>query len=231
MPRTLALVIAAIGSALLLAGGATPAYAQLPYVSASSTCSPDSSYVIWNTFDPAHANPDWVGFDVLHRALPGCGEYVRANDEIIPRQAEAGYVSSFRELSNGTTVEYRVVPVDVNRQALFLGGQFCSPCNAFVSCPPNSSPITVGTILDLAKGFWFVIPCPGTCYPEPYFEHGVPSELARYVGTNEAFSFFGSVTCGGVEGCYFSPLDHWVAASCVTPTATRTWGRLKTIYR
>jgi len=225
MRRTFALVIAA-AAFLLLASGTRPARAS---ISAYSTCSPDSSYVIWNTYDPEPANPEWVGFDVLRRVMPGCDEYVRANDEIIPRQAEAGYMSSFGEPSDGTTREYRVIAVDANRQRLFFPG-FCGPCEAYVTCPPNGSPITVGTLQELALGFVYVIPCPGSCYPAPYFTDGVPPELAPYVGTSATFSFFGQVACGGVEGCFFTP-DHWTSGTCVTPAATQSWGRLKTIYR
>ena len=76
----------------------------------------------------------------------------------------------------------------------------------------------------------YVIPCPGTCYPAPYFWQGVPPALQPYVGTNATFNFFGTVACGGVEGCFFDP-DHWTPATCVTPVAARSWGQLKTIYR
>ena len=228
MLRTLAIGLGA--SILLLAGGTRAAHAQFPVISAYSSCSPDSTYVIWATFDPTPGVPEWVGFDVVRRALPGCDEYVRVNEEIIPRLPEAAYNSYFRELSNGMTAEYRVVPVDVNRQPVPLPGA-CSPCNAFANCPPFSSPITVGTLVELAPGWVYVIPCPGTCYPSPYFEGGVPAELEPYVGSGTALRLFGTIGCGGVEGCSFGVVDHWEISSCVTPTATQSWGRLKTIYR
>jgi hypothetical protein len=99
-----------------------------------------------------------------------------------------------------------------------------------VNCPPNSAPITVGTLQELAQGFVYVIPCPGTCYPGPFFSGGVPSELEPYVGTGTTFSFFGQVACGGVEGCALT-VDHWESGTCVTPARAPSWGRLKTIYR
>jgi hypothetical protein len=222
------LALAAV-SLLLLAGGSRPARAQFPAISAYAACSPDSSYVIWRTFDPDPMYPEWVGFDVLRRVLPGCDEYVRVNDTIIPRMPGPGYLSHFREPASGVTAEYRVIAVDVDRQELFFPG-FCGPCNAFSNCPPLSAPTTVGNLVELAPGFVYVIPCPGTCYPAPYFASGVPAALAPYVGTSVTFRFFGQVGCGGVEGCSFEP-DHWETTSCVTPTVTHSWGRLKTLYR
>jgi hypothetical protein len=230
MSRTLARLLA-VASILTLAAASRPARAQSPYISAYGACAPESSYVVWSTIDFTQSNPEWVGFDIMRRGLPGCDPYVRINPEIIPRIFDFGYTLGFAELSTGATAEYVVVPVDANRQPLNLGPQFCSPCNAFGNCPPLSGPITVGTLQELATGFVYVIPCPGTCYPSAFFSGGVPPELAPYVGTNATFSFFGSVSCGGVEGCYFTSLDHWVTASCVTPVATRSWGQLKTIYR
>ncbi|HKQ58710.1 MAG TPA: hypothetical protein VJY35_12650 [Candidatus Eisenbacteria bacterium] len=228
MPRCLGIAFA-LASILLIASGSRPAHAQFPSISAYSTCSPDSAYVVWQTFDPAHAYPEWAGFDVFRRALPGCDELVRLNQEIIPRLTEAGYSLAFGEPSTSATAEYRVLPVDASRQTVFIPG-FCSPCNAFVNCPPNSGPITEGTLVELAPQFVYVIPCPGTCYPSPYLANGVPSELVPFIGTPTAFRFFGQVGCGGVEGCVLN-IDHWEPATCVTPTAARTWGQLKTIYR
>ena len=230
MMRTLARVLA-IASIVVIVAGTRPAHAQSPYVSAYGACSPESSYVVWSTIDINHSNPEWVGFDIMRRILPGCDAFERINDEIIPRMFDFAYTLGFSEISTGATAEYQVVPVDMNRQPLFLGGQFCSPCNAYANCPPLSGPITTGTLQELAAGFVYVIPCPGTCYPSAYFTGGVPPALAPYVGTNATFSFFGSVDCGGVEGCYFTSLDHWVTSTCVTPVATRSWGQLKTIYR
>jgi hypothetical protein len=221
--------VVALVSLLLLAAGPRPAHAQFPSISAYPTCLSDSSYVVWSVFDPAPGHPEWVGFDVFKRVLPGCADYVRMNDQIIPRLPEPGYTIGLGEPASGKAVEYRVIPVDINRQQVFLPG-FCSPCNAFANCPDLSSPITVGTLSELAPGFVYVIPCPGTCYPAPYFAGGVPAGLAPYVGTSTAFSLYGDVACGGVEGCSLT-VDHWTLTSCVTPVVTRSWGQLKAIYR
>jgi hypothetical protein len=67
--------------------------------------------------------------------------------------------------------------------------------------------------------------------PSAYLEGGVPGGLAPYVGTPTALSLFGSIGCGSVEGCYFTAVDHWQVTTCVTSTATRSWGQLKAIYR
>ena len=224
-------IVIAVVSLLFLAGGFRPALAQFPSISAYPACLVDSSYVVWSVYDPDQGHPEWVGFDVLRRVMPGCDGYVRVNDQIIPRNTGPGYTIGFGEPASGMAVEYRVVPVDLNRQQVDLGGGFCSPCNAFANCPPFSSPITVGTLAELATGFVYVIPCPGTCYPSAYFEGGVPEGLAPYVGTSTALSLFGSINCGGVEGCSFNAVDHWQLATCVTPVAKRSWGQLKAIYR
>lgn len=230
MLRPLTAVIA-LTSMLLIVGGSGSAHAQFPSITVYSACFPDSTYIIWNVFDPAPGQPEWVGFDVMRRTLPGCDEFVRVNEEIIPRLPEPGYLRTFGEPSNGLTAEYRVVPVDVNRQPVAMSPSFCSPCNEFVNCPSFTSPITVGTLQELAPGFVYVIACPGTCYPSPFFAGGVPGDLAPYVGSGTALRLFGTISCGGVEGCSFNVVDHWEIGSCVTPTATQSWGRLKTIYR
>ncbi len=225
-------IILPVTSFMFFAGESRPAHAQFPsFISAYPACTPDSSYVVWSVFDPQHEHPEWVGFDVFRRALPGCDEYVRMNDEMIPRLPDAGYSTGFGELASSVAVEYRVVPVDINRQALSLGSGFCSPCNAFANCPPFSAPITVGRLEELAQGFVYVIPCPGTCYPGAYFEGGVPPDLAPYVGTPTVISVFGDIACGGVEGCSINTVDHWQISACATRVASRSWGQLKTIYR
>ena len=89
----------------------------------------------------------------------------------------------------------------------------------------------MGTHQDL--GFLFVIPCPGTCYSSVYLQGPVADQLRPYAGTNAVFRFWGdNIICGGVEGCSMN-VDHWEQAEdCgVTPTASTSWGKLKTIYR
>ena len=216
---------------LMLAGGSRPAHGQFPAISAYPACLTDSSYVVWSVFDPNQDHPEWVGFDVLRRVLPSCNNFVRMNSEIIPRLPGPGYTIGFGEPAISRAIEYRVVPVDANRQEVPLGPGYCSPCNAFANCPLYSAPITAGNLVELAAGFVFVIPCPGTCYPGAYFEGGVPPGLAPYVGTSTTLSLFGDISCGGVEGCAINTVDHWQVTSCVTPVATRTWGQIKVIYR
>jgi len=220
-------------ASLLIVLGARPAGAQY-VLSAYSTCaSSDSVYVIWTTYDPTAdptAHPEWVGYDVMRRALPGCDAYVRANEQSIPRLAGQTHTRYFGEvIPAGHLYEYRVIAVDANHQQLFLPGGFCSPCDVYPSCPPASAPVTVGTLH--VEGLWLrVDPCPGSCYPFPYLDGPLADQLRPYAGTPTAFQFFGSVACGGVEGCALS-VDHWDFSSCVTPTGTRSWGRLKTLYR
>lgn len=232
MPRIHLLAIACL---MLLAVGTRGAQAQ--YLSAYSTCSiasppADSLYVIWTTYEPfpPSDHPEWVGYDVMRRALPGCDGYVRANEEIIPREVGTTHTVYWGEPTPapGTLYEYRVIAVDANRQQLFYPG-FCAPCDVYQECPQLSAPVTVGTLVD--ETLWLrVIPCPGTCYPAPYFDGPIADALRPYAGTNTTFRFFGTVGCGGVEGCSMN-VDHWELTSCVTPAATHSWGRLKTIYR
>lgn len=230
--RPVLAVVAAVASLLCLAAGSRPARAQVPSIAASQACIGDSSFVYWYVYDPDLGHPEWAGFDVLRRVMPGCDDYVRMNDQIVPRQHESNYLLRLGEPASGKAVEYRVVPVDVNRQQLFLCCGFCSPCNAFASCPPPfTSPITVGTLEELAPGFVYVVPCPGACYPSAYFDSHVPEGLAPYVGTATAVRVFGLVGCGGVEGCAITSVERWELTACVTPVATKSWGQVKAIYR
>ena len=231
MPRHLLL---AIVSVVLVAPGTGAA--QGYNLSAYSTCaSSDSLYVIWTASEPPGPNPypDWVGYDVLRRMPTECGDwesFVRVNDQIIPRVVGTTHTFYFGEgvPSTGTLYEYWVEPVDVNHEPAYPCCGFCSPCNVFEICPPLSAPVTIGTLRD--DGFLWVDPCPGSCYPGAYIEGPIVDELRPYAGTGTAFRFFGGIGCGTTEGCSLS-IDHWEITSCVTPTATGSWGRLKTIYR
>lgn len=197
---------------------------------------PESLYVIWTTSEPPGPDPypAWVGYDVLRRAA-GQGEcewanFVRVNDTIIPREVGQTHTRSFGERapSTATLYEYRVLPVDANRQPAYPCCGFCAPCNVFVSSPASSAPIAVGVIEDWGWAL-YVNPCPGTC-PGGYFEQGPVDELRPYAGTGTAFRLFGTIGCGTTEGCALN-VDRWEITSCVTPTVPRTWGALKTIYR
>lgn len=233
MPRFCLLAIVC-----LLVPAAAPRVAQAQYLSAYSTCSivsppADSLYVIWTTSEPfpPSNHPEWVGYDVLRRALPGCDGYVRANDQIIPRVVGMTHTIYFGEATPavGTLHEYRVIAVDAARQQLFFPG-FCAPCDVYQECPQLSAPVTIGTLVD--ETLWLrVIPCPGSCYPAPYVEGALADALRPYAGTSTTISFFGTVSCGGVEGCVLNAVDRWELSSCVTSSTTSSWGRLKTIYR
>ena len=231
------LVISAACLALAAAGART-VHAQNFYLSAYTTCAitssnPDSNYVIWTTYDvnsDPYAFPDWVGYDVMRRTLPGCDPEVRVNEEIVPRQVGMTHTRYFGTVApSGGLYEYRVVPVDADHQLVFIGGGFCSPCNAFVTCPQFSTPMTIGTLTDLG---WALLITPCQCYPGAYFEGPHADELRPYAGTSTTIRFFGTMNCGTVEGCALD-IDHWeLAPTCgVTPTARDSWGRLKTIYR
>src|SRR5262245_11877791 len=215
---------------LVLAVAAPTGHAQ--YISAYPSCAPnDSIYVVWSTYFPtpdSTSYPDWVGYDVMRRSSTDCGEYVRVNDEIIPRSFETA-THYFQELnpSPGKVLEYVVRHVDANHQQVFIPGS-CSPCNGYVTCPSLAAPITIGTLTEMF--FIYVMPCPGTCYPFPFLDEQPSAELAPYVGTNTVFGVFGTIGCGSLEGCSIG-VDHWEFATCVTPTKTSSWGRLKTIYR
>jgi len=227
-------LIAICATGLLLVLGSRPSEAQYTLSAYPYCTSTDSIYVIWTTYDPAADptdHPEWIGYDVVRRALPGCSEYTRVNDEIIPRLAGQTHTRYFGEPTpaHGVLFEYRVRAVDANRQQVFLPG-FCAPCDVYPTCPDLSAPAAVGTLVD--ETTWLrVIPCPGTCYPSPYIEPGAfADELRRYAGTGTSLAFFGTLSCGSVEGCALQ-LDHWALTSCVTPAFRRSWGRIKTSYR
>lgn len=228
-------ILLAIVSVALLASGT--AGAQGYNLSAYSYApGPDSLYVIWTTYEPPGPDqyPAWVGYDVLRRAA-GQGEcdwpsFVRVNDEIIPREVGQTHTRYFGEVapSSGILYEYWVQPVDANHQPVYPCCGFCAPCNVFASSPASSAPVAVGVLEDWGWAL-YVNPCPGTC-PGGYFEQGPIDELRPYAGTGTAFRFFGTIGCGTTEGCVLT-VDRYEITTCVTPTATQSWGRLKTIYR
>jgi hypothetical protein len=230
MRRSIPLTLAS----LLLAVAAPEAHAQISVTAYSACAPPDSAYVIWTTYDPSadpYAVPEFVGYDVMRRVIPGCEEYVRANEEIIPR-VFGTTTHYFQELSvaPGAVVKYQIRAVDADRQQVFIPG-FCFSlsCETHLVCPPLSAPITIGRLEQIGS-FVYVIPCPGTCYPSPYLDPETAAGLAPYVGTSATFRFFGNVVCGGIEGCGIG-VDSWEPATCVTTTKPVSWGRLKTIYR
>ena len=230
MPRTFLFAIAAC---LLLT--AAPARAQYPYVSAYATCfSPDSFYVIIPQFDPyadPYAYPNWMGFDILRSALPGCGAPERINADIIPRVfGTTTYYFGGTAPSPGTLYVYSVQPVDADHQLVSIPG-FCQPCVAYETCTPAVTPFTVGTLTDI--GFAVLVnPCPGSCYPSAYVEKPQATPLLPYVGTSTIVRLYGQANCGTVEGCSLT-LDHFDIGPCegITAASSRTWGQVKIRYR
>src|SRR5262249_33094790 len=159
----------AIAACLLIT--AAPARAQYPYISAYATCfSPDSFYVIIPQFDPyadPYAYPYWAGFDILRRAVPGCGDFETVNADIIPRVfATTTYYFGGVSPSPATEYTYIVRPVDADHQLVSIPG-FCQPCVGYATCAPLTTPFTIGTMYDVS-GMLFVNPCPGACYPGAY---------------------------------------------------------------
>lgn len=229
MRRTCFLAIASL--AVLVAGTASAQH----QISAYATCfAPDSAYVIWSAYDPSgdpYAYPDWVGYDVLRRAVPGCDQFERINDDFVPRFF--GTTTHYFGLvtpSPETQYEYLVRPVDADHQPVSIPG-FCAPCVAYASCTPLTTPFTAGTVYDLGWAV-FVNPCVGTCYPAAYVENPQADALRPYAGTTTTLRLYGIANCGTVEGCALN-LEHWDIAPCEGPTAAtgRTWGQLKIRYR
>lgn len=231
MRRTCFLAIAAL---LLIASGT--ARAQLPTTFAYAVCSADSFYVIWTTYDPdPYGYPNWMGFDIMRRAVPGCGEYEMLNADVIPR----AFVTTTQYFGGvtpypGKEYEYIVRPVDADHQLVAIPG-FCLglSCNAYATCAPTTTPAVIGTVVDWG---WAVAinPCPGSCYPGVYLENSAGGDALRpYAGTSTTVRLFGVVGCGSVEGCSISQLDHWDLGPCdgITPTSSHTWGQVKIRYR
>src|SRR5262245_59467311 len=229
-----------VTSLVLLVPGTVAA--QNYYLFAYSTCTiagppADSTYVIWTTYEPVGPNlhPNWVGYDVYRRIPTACGgweSFVKVNELTIPRTAGITHTAYYGEPTPApaTLFEYWVQPVDAYGQLYEPGYGFCSPCNAFQICAPYSAPITIGIIQDWG---WtvYISPCSGSCYPGAYVsEPQIADQLRPFAGTSAAFRFFGTIGCGSVEGCSIA-VEHYEATTCVTPTATRSWGQLKTLYR
>src|SRR5262245_14456395 len=226
------ILFAAVASLVLLTAGT--ARAQHPLVSAYSTCYADSFYVIFTNVDPTgdpYAYPDWVGYDILRRAVPGCDTYETLNGDIIPRVfgTTTHYFGGIPP-SPGTLYEYIVRPVDADHQLVPIPG-YCQPCVSYATCEPLTTPFTIGTMFDAGWAV-FVNPCPGACYPYVYVENPQADALRPYAGTNTTLRLFGTAYCGTVEGCALQ-LEHFDIGPCpgVVPAARQTWGKLKTIYR
>jgi hypothetical protein len=222
----------AIVSLLVLTAGT--AHAQYPFTSASAFCAaPDSFYVGWTTYDPTadpYAYPDWVGYDILRRAVPTCGGYETLNAEVVPRVfgTHTHYFGGVAP-SPGTQYEYIVRPVDLDRQPVSIPG-FCQPCVGYETCTPLTTPFTAGTLIDAGWAVFVMNPCP--CYPAAYVENPQADAIRPYAGTGATLRLFGQAGCGTVEGCALN-LEHFeVVPSCeITAASARTWGQVKIRYR
>jgi len=188
----------------------------------------DADHVVMQwTFleDSPFGHPEWVGYDVLRRAIDPCGTFVRLNADIIPRGV-GNHSRDFTDTTPATGIayEYRAVPVDAGRNVLsFYGvlGDF------FLSCPDGSAAIAHGTLQDLG-GAMFLIPCPESC--GSFYIDNPPAGLIPYAASGEAVRIFGHSGCGGVEGCALQ-VDLFEPAACTpVPTQPTTWGSLKARY-
>lgn len=184
------------------------------------------------------AYPEWIGYDVYRRPLPGCGPFVRVNAQPFPRMFGTTHSHSLSETppEPARTYEYRVAPVDASRNEVQLvDGRFsCSPCirNVWTNCPELSAPMIQGTLVDF---IWTlgVSPCAGSCYPSVYLENWSEFKgLAALAGTDTVVHFYGRINCETVEGCGMT-VERYEVAPCrgTTPVVRATWGRLKTLYR
>lgn len=237
-PARKLMVIAALLAALVHASREASAIGVL---SAGAT-SDNSTITFQWTFseDPNNpvGHPEWTGYDVYRRALPGCAAGTRVNATPFPRTP--GVTESFTYLeaapSLQTTFDYQVVPVDSARNPLTFSPAECQcggpMSHGWASCPPNSAPLSQGTLTDLGWAIYLMNPCPGSCYGLFYVSQPeMIQQLRPYAGTGAVVRLWGTAGCGDIEGCGAS-LDHWDLAACPsTAVRTTSWGRLKVIHR
>ncbi len=200
---------------------------------ANASCNENNTITVsWSFYElPGYptGHPEWTGYDVLRRSVNECGDFVRVNPEPFTRVPGESQSFTYVDMPSSLekTYEYRVVLIDANRQQLdpFMLCGICAQ-EAYVTCPPNSAPLTHGTLEDWVFAL-NVLPCAGSCYPSVYFE-GVPTDLRRYVGTDTAVRFYGQAGCGTVEGCRMV-IDHYEITPCdvSTPTCAASWGHFK----
>ncbi len=232
----------AVASLVILASLSAPARAGL--LSTYATCDgSDNITVQWSFYeDPQNpvGHPEWVGYDVLRRSLDPCEPWTRVT--ATPYLRTPGISESFTYVEAApaaqTAYEYQVILVDAGRNPLLFPITECDCWNgsfAWVSCPLFSAPLTQGTLTD---GGWalYVNPCPGSCYSACYLEGplapSLEQELRSYLGTGTVLRFYGTLACGGVEGCGLR-LNHFDVAPCgsVVPATRSTWGQIKVLYR
>jgi hypothetical protein len=196
-------------------------------VDAQSTDS--NVHVTWMLQEGSHSPgyPEWTGFDVVRRSVGDCGPSVTVNSEPFPRTASNEY---FEVPPPGKMYEYRVVFVDANRQPVSIPDCFDCQRFGYATFPAFSAPMVQGTLQDLGWAL-YVTNCPNMCFGPFYVSGPVMETLRQYAGTGQAVRFWGSASCGTLEGCSLA-VDHYELAACgVTPTRRSSWGELKTLYR
>ena len=152
----------------------------------------------------------------------------------IPRGSGTNQTGEFLDTTPapGATYQYRLVPVAANHDPISLPSTELS-LDAWRGCPETTTTVLRGSVAEDWGWTVALAPCAESCYPRAYIE-GPPSlvaELRAFLGTGQAFDFFGGVGCGGVEGCGLT-VDSYAPAACgSTPSRTTTWGELKASYR
>jgi hypothetical protein len=238
MDRASKLTVAfALLASLILACRDAGASAVLTAGASSDNTTITFSWSYYEDLQNPVGHPEWIGYDVYRRALPGCGTWTRVNANPYPRTPGISENFSYSEAppSLQTPFEYHVVLVDAARTELFFSPAECD-CGAashgWASCPPFSAPLSQGTLTDWGWTVAIVTPCAGSCYSGFYVsDPATADQLRPYAGNGEVVKFFGSAACGSVEGCAVA-LDRYELSTCgVVATRTASWGRLKTIYR
>jgi hypothetical protein len=179
------------------------------------------------------AHPEWVGYDVLRRAVGNCTTFQRVNDAIFPRVMgqDQSYAFVDTPAGGGIEYEYDVIMVDADRNQLFLGFPECDLCDgqAFAGVPALAAPITQGTVSNVG-GLLRVQPCTAGCWT-PFYIGSAPDPVLPYADGSTVLRFFGTSACNRFEGCALQ-VDHFEVVTCdAVPTVRTSWGRLKSIYR
>ena len=191
----------------------------------------------WYEFEAyTTARPEWVGYDVLRRPLSSCSPFERVNAASLPRVFGQSHSNVFVDSppSQSETYEYQAIPVDANRDRVFMSFPDCeSPCvkPAWASCPANSAPLVIGKVVDWGWAL-HIQPCPGSCH-FGYYTNGGPieQELRDQGRVGTVVKMYGNGWCCGLEGGILEAVA-WEPGICVsTPTRRASWGELKTIYR
>jgi hypothetical protein len=226
--------------ALALGHGPRVAHAYGDLTATANATSATEIEIQWQWYeygpgDPA-GYPEWVGYD-LHRRNPAeCSPWVRLNAEIIPRVPGATHGGTIVDVPPAPLItwEYQLRPVDAAHNPVYLIGGYCEPpCPAHMweSIPKLAGPVTVGTV-EMDLGWTVVIfGCRDGCWYSFNVTEPEASLLRPYLGTGEAFRFYGDEFYGTFEGSYLY-LDRFEPAGCgPTPAVRPTWGSVKTRYR